>query len=101
MKTTLPKILTAPVQPSEISDDAKWLSGEGAGSWFVIVESEMHGCWEVTRYSPEGNLECRETFTSKYMFDLKQKYTITYPSHCAKVTIEQNNQTIQLTATLT
>ena len=100
MKTSLPKILNEPIMPDNLEGKAKWLAGEGAGSWFVISESEKVNCWDISRYSPEGNLECKGTFSSKHTFYINEEYVVTYPSHCAKVTVKQNNKTIQLITTL-
>jgi hypothetical protein len=51
MRTTLP----APNLPKHIAADAQWISGEGAGSWFVL-STLPKGLW-VSRYSPDGELE--------------------------------------------
>lgn len=91
----LPEILPQPKErPTHVSNDAKWLSGEGAGSWFVIKETKMHFQYQVTRYSPEGEIECQELFYPNTEFSLKKEFEITYPAHCAKVSVIQENKMI-------
>jgi len=93
----LPKILPAPIHPSNIKGEAKWLAGEGAGSWFLIQESEAGTLkYRIIRYSPEGIPECESSFTASKKIDLEKEYTITYPSHCAKVTVKQDSKTVTL-----
>lgn len=92
----LPKILPEPKLPSNLPPSAKWLSGEGAGSWFVI-EKEYGMHYKVERYSPEGLPECEGLFSSTSInIDLEKDYELTYPSHCAKVSIMQSNEKIIL-----
>lgn len=91
----LPLILLPPEEiPSYLSSSAKWLSGEGAGSWFVI-EYSTESSFKIARYSPSGELECQGKFIANGSFDISRDYSMTYPSHCAKVTVEQNKETIQ------
>ena len=91
----LPKLVVAPNLPKNLPGQAKWLSGEGAGSWFV-VEKIIENQFQVSRYSPDGKIECKNTFQSNRLFNPIQEYEITYPSHCAKVTILQSDSTIVL-----
>lgn len=86
----LPKILRQPELPACISSNAKWLSGEGAGSWFVIEEKSNH--YLITRYSPKGNFECENRFEKEMDFDPKVSYQMDYPSHCSVVTVHQNGR---------
>ncbi|MFC2124093.1 DUF6695 family protein [Bacteroidota bacterium] len=90
----LPHTLLAPKHPSNLPQTAKWLSGEGAGSWFVIVGSDNDLLYKISRFSPLGILECYGTFTSDKKVYLGQDYSITYPSHCAKITILQGKHII-------
>jgi len=91
--TSLPKVLEAPDCPAHIDQKALWLAGEGAGSWFTINKLAS---WQyhISRFSPKGVLECEGKFLNKELFDINQPYEITYPSHCALVTLIQDDQLI-------
>ena len=93
----LPKMLSAPCLPNSLPMHAKWLAGEGAGSWFVI---EQHGSnFLVNRYSPSGELECSVQLEPDATVKLGLEYEFTFPSHCAKVTLLQSGHTITFTPT--
>jgi len=93
----LPKILPPPPQkPRHLSDQIKWLSGEGAGSWFLIEKTKTNLIYEITRFSPEGKTECKGTFKSDNQIDLNEEFVIDYPSHCARVTLFQFEKKIVL-----
>ena len=83
----LAKVLPEPALPTRLPAIAKWLSGEGAGSWFVIEEGENSLQYKITRFSPGGIFECGGIFIAEKSFDLKKGFAMTYPSHCLKVTI--------------
>ncbi len=83
----LPKVLLQPKLPVNLPSTAQWLAGEGAGSWFVIEQSIDY---EISRYSPEGKLECKGQFKAIDTFELSTSYKIAYPSHCLRVTVIQN-----------
>ncbi len=86
-KTALRSTLSAPVRHKNIPENAKWLAGEGAGSWFVL---NFRGAFlEATRYSPKGIKECSGLFISgNNEFPLAPgTYEITYPSHCKEITL--------------
>jgi hypothetical protein len=114
-KTVLPKMLPVTFTPSPISDKSKlkgtlkepvraagipataqWLSGEGAGSWFTISQTET-GKYAVSRFGPDGKLECEGEFTitNNLPFNINQSYRFDYLSHCRKVKIIQNNVPIE------
>lgn len=84
-------ILSAPLRPVNLPEDAYWLSGEGCGSWFMITQCPNH--FNISRYSPNGELECEGEFrqVDGVAIDLKTSYQFTYLSHCAEVNIIQNN----------
>ena len=90
----LAKILPEPALLSHLPATAKWLSGEGAGSWFVIEDGENSLQYKITRFSPSGNFECEGVFSSEKKVNLKKGFEITYPSHCLKVTIIQNKEKV-------
>lgn len=91
-----PKVLPAPALPANLSEGAQWLAGEGAGSWFVVSTSFSIEKVIVKRYSPEGTLECEGVFSGAYLLDVKSIFKITYPSHCAVVTVLQGKRKISL-----
>lgn len=86
----LPKTLLPPNIPDSISQHAKWLSGEGAGSWFVIEKLDIN--YRITRYSPKGNIECENVFASNLDFDSTLDFNIDYPSHCLIVNVVQKGK---------
>ena len=90
----LPPILPAPPCPMTLPSSAKWLAGEGAGSWFVIEKDAMSN-YRISRYSPEGNLECEGLFATDQQINLEEDYSISYPSHCTSVTLEQAGELIR------
>lgn len=96
-KPQLPKTLPAPALLSQLPSHAKWLAGEGAGSWFVI-EKETENHYKIDRFSPNGILECTNNFKPLDDFDIAADYEIAYPSNCAKVTVLQNDQEIKFVA---
>ncbi len=84
------KIVPEPKQPQHLSN-AKWLSGEGCGSWFTIEEAEKG--YLIARYSPDGKAECSGIFlqVTGSEIDLHTEFEFTYLSHCAEVNIIQHN----------
>ena len=93
-KIVLPLVLEEPNRPSFLSVNAKWISGEGAGSWFDIFELDRKKkLFEISRYSQEGELECRGIYLlnkDSGQFNLSDTFQITYPSNCQKVTYLQS-----------
>jgi hypothetical protein len=89
------KILPKPKLPQNLSVNAKWLSGEGCGSWFLIEIKESNIF--ISRYNPEGKLECSGIFqqTQGVTIDLNSNYVFSYLSHCAEVNIIQDNQILK------
>ena len=94
----LPKTLPAPELPANLSTDAKWLAGEGAGSWFIIEQINQNDRYCVCRYSPKGTLECGGVFEADDTLDLELEYSLGYPAHCLKVTVMQQGRRIILTS---
>jgi hypothetical protein len=73
----LPNILPESNLPHHLPTSAKWLAGEGAGSWFVIEKTQGNS-YKITRFSPEGNIECENLFQTDSEFALEEDFTITY-----------------------
>ena len=90
IRGTLPQ----PKMPSNIPFDCQWLAGEVSGSWFRI--RQKRGIYLISRFSPEGDLECQGRFEEQTCtrFDTNLPYRFIYPSHCSKVTIQQNGNII-------
>ncbi len=91
-KTALKSTLKPPERNNLIPENAIWLSGEGAGSWFVL---ELKGnIIKSDRYSPSGNLECSGYFISdkEINFTLSEKFTLSYPSTCKSIKISYQNK---------
>lgn len=88
-------VLPAPEIPTSLSKNAKWLSGEGCGSWFMIEPLEKN--YLIKRFSPEGKLECSGEFiiANNIEFNINEYFNINYLSHCAEVNILQNDNNIQ------
>ena len=91
----LAKTLPAPPRPPHLDTSALWLAGEGAGSWFIISKTKVDLLYEISRFSPDGKLECRSVFSSERKLDLAKDYKITYPSNCSKVTVIQNELVVK------
>lgn len=91
LKSTLP----APPRHPAIPENAQWLSGEGAGSWFHIEVAEPN--YRISRYSPEGKIECEGLFKTgrSKLFDIHSPYQFIHLSHCKSVSIQQNRQILQ------
>lgn len=90
MKKLLKHTLQAPLKPFSIPEQSEWLAGEGAGSWFFIEAREEN--FLISRYSPEGKLECEGVFKSvtDKNFNLLQAFNFTHLSHCRMVSIAQS-----------
>jgi hypothetical protein len=93
-KNDLKQTLPAPIRVAPIPEDAKWLAGEGAGSWFHLIREGEN--WRISRYSPTGSMECTGKF---YLlkgegFDWRKPYTFIHLSHCQMIRITQSAQKI-------
>lgn len=88
--------LAAPNKPDIIPMNSQWLSGEGAGSWFYIEPAEEK--YQITRYNPEGKIECSGLFRIKNQadFNIHEKFEFIHLSHCKTVNIKQHNFVITM-----
>lgn len=81
--------LPAPERHPAIPENAQWLSGEGAGSWFVF---EFEGTLlKVTRYSPHGVIECTGLYENRDAIKLingHNTFSVSYPSNCKMVSLK-------------
>ncbi len=95
-KRKLKGVLTKPAQPAGLPENAQWLAGEGAGSWFAILPAGGEK-FEITRFSPEGKVECSGRFaiSGNQSFDIGKPYQFDYLSHCGKVSLIHGKQKIE------
>jgi hypothetical protein len=79
----------------DIPEDAQWLSGEGAGSWFSLRFRDVFLI--VTRYAPDGTVECSGMYqesvggSGKASSSLLQRnysdFRLDHPSNCKEVAL--------------
>jgi hypothetical protein len=83
IKSTLPQ----PIRDPMIPENAQWLSGEGAGSWFDL--NFQGDLLKVTRYSPAGDMECSGIFKNSTSENINflERMRIIHPSNCNRVTL--------------
>jgi len=88
--------LEEPIRLGDIPKNSQWLSGEGAGSWFHL--SELQEKFLITRYSPQGKIECSGVFQilNKIPFDINLLYHFTHLSHCKSVHIIQKEKVVKM-----
>ena len=87
---------STPNRHANIPTNSHFLGGVGAGAWFFLsIEDEVY---RIKRYSPKGEETCNRLFRTSQSFDINKEYTITYPSHCAKCTIQQGDISITFVA---
>jgi len=95
-KQYLRSTLGPPVRYEGIPAGAQWLAGEGAGSWFTFAVENRD--ITVTRYSPEGLIECQGLYYATGTdnpVDILYA-TITYPSDCRLITMVIGTKRISL-----
>jgi hypothetical protein len=93
-KNELNSTLPEPINKNEVPQNSIWLAGEGAGSWFKMIELDQD--IKVIRYSSTGCIENEGVFEGTSNFNLNQHFTITYPSNDRVLTIIQHNQLITI-----
>tara|TARA_B100000900_G_scaffold129543_1_gene109558 strand:+ start:4417 stop:4701 length:285 start_codon:yes stop_codon:yes gene_type:complete len=85
-----------PERLKSIPNEAQWLGGIGAGSWFVLIKESNKYC--IQRYSSKGILECEGTFNvNDSSFNINETYAFTYLSHCSLCTVIQKNKKYKFT----
>jgi len=89
-KKILQSTLQSPGSDFRVPGNAQWLSGEGAGSWFVLEFLNPH--LSVTRYSPEGTVECTGLYKNPNGQEIvpDQSFRVTYPSNCKVVSLRSD-----------
>ena len=94
LKTTL----KAPEKPTHLPKESQWLAGEGAGSWFHMTTTKNKLFFKISRFSPEGKLECEGIFYQDHhfnKFDFGISFSFTHLSHCEEVSILQKNDLLK------
>ncbi len=95
-RQVLVSTLPAPERHASIPENAQWLSGEGAGSWFVF---ELEGTLlKVTRYSPDGVIECTGLYENRDAIKLLNRhntFSVSYPSNCKIVSLKVSGTQIR------
>ncbi|MEX0986092.1 MAG: DUF6695 family protein [Bacteroidales bacterium] len=94
------ELLSTMPQPGRgpgIPENAQWLSGEGAGSWFFFNTDQ--GTLNVTRYSPDGKVECNGVFEGTGIGHITSgdQFTVDYPSDCNKVLLKNGTRKLRFT----
>lgn len=95
------RTLPPPALPKDLPTSAQWLAGEGAGSWFVLdlsSERVLH----AERFDSSGRPECSGKFNlvGDHVPDLSIPLRVTYPSHCAVVTLAQDDRVFKFARVL-
>jgi len=93
-KQNLKLTLEQPPKNDKIPENSQWLSGEGSGSWFSINKHFEN--YQITRYSPDGEMECKGIFhvSDNKSFNINLPYQIEHLSHCQSVVIKQSENII-------
>jgi hypothetical protein len=89
--STLPR----PARHPAIPENAQWLSGEGAGSWFAF---EFEGTFpKVTRFSPDGTIECIGKYEgpAEVLQEMKNSIVLDYLSNCKEINLRINGKRLK------
>ena len=92
-RETVQGTLPAPPKPELLSPKCQWLSGEVAGSWFLLESGNND--FIISRFSPEGQEECTGKFflsPDNPHFNPEKPYVFTHLSHCRMVNILQGKE---------
>ena len=85
--------IIAPELPDSLPENAQWLLGQGAGTWFSIAATDERTEFNIKRFSADGSLDCDRMFQVEYngsIFDINQAYQFGHVSHCTKCRIAQH-----------
>lgn len=88
------RTLYQPVRPDSVDENAQWLSGEGAGSWFLLELKGEDYC--ISRFTPKGTLEFEKEFIASSKFHISKEYRFTHVSNAMKCILIQNGKLIDL-----
>jgi len=88
-----------PKKPDSVPNEAQWLGGRGAGSWFHVVQigDFQDNEYRVLRYVPDGLVGYDCVFRlGRGALDLRQPYQFIYDCHAAKTTLIQHDRKLEL-----
>ena len=99
-KSELESTLPQPQRHPDIPENAQWLSGEGAGSWFVLEFQKY--LLKVTRFAFDGTVECSGLYeeTNGYNIDPHDSFRVDYPSNCKEVILKNSDANILFERTI-
>ncbi|MCF6279335.1 MAG: hypothetical protein L3J14_03210 [Flavobacteriaceae bacterium] len=85
-----------PNLPTGLPLNSKWLSGDGAGAWFHILNcnNREFKIFNIKRFTPKGVLDCDRNYVlqqNAINFDLSKPFKFTHLSHGAKCKVIQEN----------
>ncbi|WP_373524550.1 DUF6695 family protein [Aquiflexum sp.] len=88
----LNQVLEAPKRHAAIPNTAKWLSGEGAGSWYDI--KQIGTFFYCRRFDEKGRIEFSSFYEleGKELIHLDSGFSFGYPSHFQRITLIQKNK---------
>ncbi len=85
----------APLDRLNVSSNAQWLGGIGAGAWYELKNISPNGI-EVARTQGTGLLDYSYQFIGpSNNLDFEKEYKFEYGSHGSKVIISQNGKTFE------
>ncbi len=90
-------LIEANERPKNVSENAEWLGGLGEGIWIDLREDE-NGDIRATSYYYDGrvNYDILVNLDENQLFDIHQKFKITYDCSRLFVTIQQNGKKMRL-----
>ena len=87
--------ITAPKRHSNVSENAQWLGGTGAGAWYEITKTYTESV-EVKRIQGNGHLDYMHKFSGPVnLIDLNSDFQFEFGSHAAVTLISQNGKTFK------
>lgn len=82
-----------PKKVEGLHENAQWLSGIAAGSWYEIHKTEALNQYRYRRISPYGNIDCDAVFiVEDSSFNYKKQYKVVHYSNCHFFHVKQNEK---------
>lgn len=91
------RVLPPPPRPLSVPKESRWLSGEGAGSWFLIQKERNN--YTILRYDEQGKQEYVGLYqlAGNEHFAPDRPFDLLYLTHFQQVNVLQNQQHIRMT----